>query len=71
MFSISTIASSTSTPITSVSASRETPLSVKSSRCMPMKAGSTDMGSATADRKVARQLRRKNHTTITASAAPS
>ena len=38
---------------------------------MPMKAGSTDIGSATADTSVARQLRRNSHTTTTASTAPS
>ena len=36
-----------------------------------MNAGMADKGSATADTKVARQLRKKNHTTITASTAPS
>ncbi|MOA60811.1 hypothetical protein D3C78_1857990 [compost metagenome] len=36
-----------------------------------MKAGITDIGSATAETKVARQSRKKSHTTITARMAPS
>ncbi len=38
---------------------------------MPMKAGMADSGRATADTSVARQLRRKNQTTMTARMAPS
>ena len=38
---------------------------------MPMKAGMTDSGKATADTSVERQLRRNSHTTITARIAPS
>ena len=38
---------------------------------MPMKAGITDSGSATAETKVARQLRKNSQTTMTASTAPS
>ena len=38
---------------------------------MPMKAGITDSGSATAETKVARQSRRNRNTTITARIAPS
>ena len=38
---------------------------------MPIKAGMTDSGSATAEIKVARQSRKNSHTTSTASSAPS
>ena len=38
---------------------------------MPMKAGMTDSGSATAETKVARQSRKNNQTTSTAKIAPS
>ena len=71
MFSISTMASSTSTPITSDSDSSVTTLSVKPIHCITMKVGMADSGSATALTTVARQSRRKNHTTSTASSAPS
>ena len=57
--------------VASESASRVTTLSEKPSACMPMKAGITDSGNATAETKVARQSRRNSHTTITASIAPS
>ena len=71
MFSTSTMASSTRMPTTSDSASSVITLTEKPSRYMPMKAGITDIGSATADTKVARQSRRNSHTTITARMAPS
>ena len=71
MFSTSTMASSTRMPTTRDSASSEITLSEKPSQCMPMKAGITDSGSATAETKVARQSRRNSHTTSTASSAPS
>ena len=71
MFSISTMASSTRMPTTSDRLSSVTTLTEKPSHHMPMKAGTTDSGSATAATKVARQSRRKNHTTSTASRAPS
>ena len=38
---------------------------------MPMKAGMTDSGKATADTRVLRKLRKNSHTTITARIAPS
>ena len=71
MFSISTIASSTRMPTTSDSDSSVTPLSVKPSRCIAAKVGIADIGSATAAISVERHSRRKNHTTSTASTAPS
>ena len=71
MFSTSTIASSTRMPITNDSASSVITLTEKPSAYMPMKAGITDSGSATAETSVARQSRRKSHTTITARIAPS
>ena len=71
MFSISTIASSTRMPTTSDSDSKVTMLIVKPNRCIAPKAGITDSGSAVAATKVARQLRRKNQTTMTARIAPS
>ena len=71
MFSTSTIASSTRIPTTNDSASKVMTLIEKPSRYIPMNAGITDIGSATADTKVARQSRRNSHTTSTASAAPS
>ncbi len=71
MFSISTIASSTRMPITSERLSSVTTLMLNPSAHMPMNAGITDKGRATAAMKVARQSRRKAQTTITASSAPS
>jgi hypothetical protein len=71
MFSTSTIASSTRMPITSDSASSVITLMEKPSKCMPMKAGITDSGSATAETNVARQSRRNSHTTSTARMPPS
>ena len=71
MFSTSTMASSTSTPTTSDIASSVTTLTEKPRASMPMNAGITDSGNATAETKVARQSRRNSHTTSTASNAPS
>jgi len=71
MFSISTMASSTSTPMTSDRLSSVTTLSVKPIISITQKVGMADSGSATALTSVARQSRRKNHTTTTASSAPS
>ncbi len=71
MFSTSTMASSTRMPTTSESASSVMMLIEKPSMYMPMNAGSTDSGSATAETMVARQLRRNSHTTTTARMAPS
>ena len=71
MFSISTIASSTRMPVTSVMASRLTKLSEKPISCMKKNAGSTESGRAAAASSVARQSRRKMNTTSVASAAPS
>ena len=71
MFSTSTMASSTRMPTTSDSASSVITLIEKPSQYMPMNAGITDSGSATADTNVARQSRRNSHTTSTASSAPS
>ena len=71
MFSISTIASSTSTPVTRDSASRLIWLSVKPIHCMKAKVGSADSGIASAAMPVARQSRRNTNTITTASSAPS
>ena len=71
MFSISTMASSTRMPVTSVIASRLMPFRVKPSQCITKNVGMIDSGRATAAMTVARQLRRNRNTTITASAAPS
>ena len=71
MFSISTIASSTRMPITRDRLKSVTTLMVKPKAHMPMKAGITLKGSAVAATNVARQSRKKNHTTITARIAPS
>ena len=71
MFSTSTMASSTKMPMTSESASSVTTLMEKPSQAMPMKAGTTESGSATAETKVARRSRKKSHTTSTAKIAPS
>ncbi len=71
MFSISTMASSTRMPVTSVSASSVTRLSEKPSACMAQNAGRIDSGSAMAAMRVARQSRRKMNTTMMASTAPS
>ncbi len=71
MFSISTIASSTRMPTTRLRLSSVTTLSVKPIRYIAPKVGITDSGSAVAATKVARQSRRNNQTTSTASSAPS
>ena len=71
MFSISTMASSTRMPITSDSDNKVTTLIEKPNRYMTPKAGMIDSGSAVAETSVARQSRRKNQTTSTASRAPS
>ena len=71
MFSISTIASSTRMPVTSVIASRLTRLSEKPIASMAQKVGMTESGSAIAVTSVARISRRKMNTTTTARAAPS
>ena len=71
MFSISTMASSTSTPTTSDSDSSDTVLRLKPIRCITAKVGMADSGNATAAISVARPSRRKQNTTSTASAAPS
>ncbi len=71
MFSTSTMASSTRMPMTSDSASSDTTLIEKPKKYMPISAGKIDIGSATADTRVARPLRKNSHTTSTASSAPS
>ena len=71
MFSISTIASSTRMPVTSVIASRLTRLSEKPIASIAQKVGMIDRGSATAVMMVARISRRNTNTTTTASSAPS
>ncbi|VWB54284.1 hypothetical protein BST28156_02533 [Burkholderia stagnalis] len=71
MFSTSTIASSTSTPITRISASIVSWFSEKPSHAIARNAGRIDSGSADADTSVARQSRRNSHTITTASTQPS
>ncbi len=71
MFSISTIASSTRTPATRLSASSVIWLSEKPSRSMNQKEGMAERGMASAEITVARQSRRNRNTTTTASSAPS
>ncbi len=71
MFSISTMASSTSTPATRLSASSDRKFSEKPSRSMNQKAGMADSGIAIAEISVARQSRRNSQTTRTANTAPS
>ncbi len=71
MFSISTIASSTRMPVTSVMARRLTALSEKPIALIAQKVGKTESGRATAAISVARQSRRNRNTTSTASPAPS
>ena len=71
MFSISTIASSTSTPATRPRASSESWFRLKPIRSMNQKVGMADSGMATALIAVARQSRRNRNTTTTASTAPS
>ena len=71
MFSISTMASSTRMPVTSVMASRLTALSEKPSMPMIQKVGMADSGSAMPDTTVARTSRRNSITTRMARTAPS
>ena len=70
-FSTSTMASSTRMPTTTANASKLSRLSEKSNQYMTAKVGITDSGSAIAEIQVARQSRKKNQTTRTASNAPS
>ena len=65
MFSISTMASSTRMPTTSVMPSRLTRFSEKPIMSIAQKVGMTDSGSAIAETSVARMSRRKISTTIT------
>ena len=65
------MASSTSTPATSDKDSKVISLSVKPINCMKAKVGIADSGMANAEISVARQLRRKNQTTMTARTDPS
>ena len=71
MFSISTIASSTRMPTTTDSASSVIMLRVKPKKYITAKVGMIDSGNASAATQVARQSRRNNHTTSSASSAPS
>ena len=71
MFSISTMASSTSTPATRLSASSDCMLREKPIRSMNQKVGIAESGIAMADIIVARQSRRNRNTTTTARIAPS
>ena len=71
IFSISTIASSTSTPATRLNASSEMLFRVKPIMSMNQKAGIADSGMASAEIMVARQSRRNRKTMTTASTAPS
>ena len=71
MFSTSTIASSTKIPTTNDSASKLMTLMEKPRYHMPMNAGMTDKGRATAETNVARKSRKNNQTTSTANKAPS
>jgi len=71
MFSISTIASSTRMPTTTDSASSVMMLRVNPKKYITANVGMIDSGSANADTQVARQSRRNNHTTSSASRAPS
>ncbi len=65
------MASSTSTPATSDRPSSVIWFSVKSIHSMKANVGTADNGMSKAEITVARQFRRKNHTTITASTEPS
>ncbi len=71
MFSISTMASSTRMPTTSVSASRVTTFSEKPRSFITKKVGISEIGMATAVIMVARQSRRKKNTTRAARNMPS
>ena len=70
-FSTSTMASSTRMPTTTANASKLSRLSEKPNQYITAKVGITDSGSAIAEIQVARQSRRKNQTTRTASSDPS
>ena len=71
IFSISTIASSTSTPATNPSANSDIWFNVKPSKSMNQNAGIADNGMAIDDMIVARQSRKNRNTTTMASNAPS
>ena len=71
MFSISTIASSTRMPTTTLSASKVMMLRLKPKYCITAKVGMIDSGNAIALTQVARQSRRNQNTTASASSAPS
>ena len=71
MFSISTMASSTRMPVTSVIASRLMKLNENPISHIAPKAGMMESGRAMAASTVARQSRRNRNTTRVASAAPS
>ena len=71
MFSISTMASSTSTPATNDKASMLIELRVKSIAYMNAKVGIAAKGMASAEIAVERQSRRNTSTTSTASTEPS
>src|SRR5207244_12683180 len=69
-FSITTIASSTTTPIASTRPNSVSRLIEKPSTCIPKKAPMTETGTATTGMRVARQLCRKTNTTnVTSSSA--
>ena len=71
MFSTSTMASSTSNPMTSDSASSVTVFIEKPSQYIAANVGMIDNGKAEADTSVARQSRRNSQTTAIARIAPS
>ena len=71
MFSISTIASSTRMPITSVSPSSVTMFRLNPSMLMKKNVGISETGIAIAVISVERQSRRKMNTTSAASSMPS
>ena len=71
MFSTSTMASSTRMPTTTAKASRVIMLRLKPNQYITAKVGMIDSGRATAEIRVARQSRRNQNTTATASSAPS
>ena len=71
MFSTSTMASSTRMPTTTDNASRVIRFRLKLNKYITAKVGIIDSGKATDEIHVARQSRRKNQTTNTASNAPS
>ena len=71
MFSSTTIASSTTTPISSSSPSSDIWLNVRPRKNIAAMAPSSDTGMAVAMISVERKLRRKNQTTKAASSVPS